>query len=64
MAELIKRNKALSVRPLKSSQPVGASLAFMGLHRAVPRREPAEQRKVIDRDRQKPVQQEKRGLNP
>ena len=36
MAELIKRNKALSVSPLKSSQPVGASLAFMGLHRAIP----------------------------
>ncbi|MEL6979514.1 MAG: nitrogenase iron-molybdenum cofactor biosynthesis protein NifE [Pseudomonadota bacterium] len=31
-----KRKKALSVSPLKSSQPLGAALAFLGLHRAMP----------------------------
>ncbi|MGD8568726.1 MAG: nitrogenase iron-molybdenum cofactor biosynthesis protein NifN [Gammaproteobacteria bacterium] len=36
MAEIVKRNKALSVSPLKSSQPVGASLAFLGINRAIP----------------------------
>ncbi len=36
MVEIVKRNKALSVSPLKSSQPVGASLAFLGLKRAIP----------------------------
>ncbi len=36
MAEIVKRKKALSVSPLKSSQPVGASLAFMGINRAIP----------------------------
>ena len=36
MAEIIKRNKALAVSPLKVSQPVGASLAFLGINRAVP----------------------------
>ncbi len=36
MAEIVKRNKALSVNPLKVSQPVGASLAFLGIHRAIP----------------------------
>ena len=36
MAEIIKRNKALSVSPLKSSQPLGASLAILGMHRAMP----------------------------
>jgi nitrogenase molybdenum-iron protein NifN len=36
MAEIIKRKKALSVSPLKSSQPVGASLAFLGINRAMP----------------------------
>ncbi|MGM0594521.1 MAG: nitrogenase component 1, partial [Pseudomonadota bacterium] len=36
MAEIIKRNKALSVNPLKTSQPLGASLAFLGLNRAIP----------------------------
>ncbi|HEX8979997.1 MAG TPA: nitrogenase iron-molybdenum cofactor biosynthesis protein NifN [Parasulfuritortus sp.] len=36
MAEIIKRNKALAVNPLKVSQPVGASLAFLGIHRAIP----------------------------
>lgn len=36
MAEIIKRNKALAVSPLKVSQPVGAALAFLGIKRAVP----------------------------
>jgi nitrogenase molybdenum-iron protein NifN len=36
MAEIVKRKKALSVSPLKSSQPVGASLAFLGINRAIP----------------------------
>ncbi len=36
MAEILKRNKALSVSPLKTSQPAGASLAFLGLQKAVP----------------------------
>ncbi|MEJ2645700.1 MAG: nitrogenase iron-molybdenum cofactor biosynthesis protein NifN [Gammaproteobacteria bacterium] len=36
MAELIKRKKALSVSPLKASQPVGAALAFLGIDRAIP----------------------------
>ena len=36
MAELIKRKKALSVQPLKSSQTIGAALAFLGLDRAIP----------------------------
>ncbi len=36
MAEIIKRKKALSVSPLKTSQPLGASLAILGLNRAIP----------------------------
>ena len=36
MAEIIKRAKALSVNPLKASQPVGAALAFLGLKNAIP----------------------------
>jgi nitrogenase molybdenum-iron protein NifN len=36
MAEIVKRNKALAVSPLKVSQPVGASLAFLGVNRAIP----------------------------
>lgn len=36
MPRIIKRNKALSVSPLKSGQPVGASLAFMGIHHGIP----------------------------
>lgn len=36
MAEIIKRNKALSVNPLKASQPVGGSLATLGFNRAIP----------------------------
>jgi nitrogenase molybdenum-iron protein NifN len=36
MAEIIKRKKALSVNPLKASQPVGGSLAALGFNRAIP----------------------------
>jgi nitrogenase molybdenum-iron protein NifN len=36
MAEIIKRAKPLAVSPLKVSQPVGASLAFLGLRNAIP----------------------------
>jgi nitrogenase molybdenum-iron protein NifN len=36
MSEVIKRNKALSVNPLKASSTLGASLAFLGLRRAIP----------------------------
>lgn len=36
MAELLKRKKALSVSPLKASQTVGASLAFLGFSRSMP----------------------------
>jgi len=36
MAEILKRNKALAVNPLKASQPIGASLAFLGINRAMP----------------------------
>ncbi len=36
MAEILKRNKALSVSPLKASQTIGAALAFLGFHRAMP----------------------------
>ena len=36
MAEIIKRNKALSVSPLKASQTVGAALAFLGFSRSIP----------------------------
>ncbi len=36
MAEIIKRKKALSVSPLKASQTIGAALAFLGFHRAIP----------------------------
>jgi nitrogenase molybdenum-iron protein NifN len=36
MAEILKRAKALAVNPLKVSQPVGASLAFLGLRHAIP----------------------------
>jgi nitrogenase molybdenum-iron protein NifN len=34
--EIVKRNKALSVSPLKASQTIGAALAFLGFHRAIP----------------------------
>jgi nitrogenase molybdenum-iron protein NifN len=36
MAEIIQSKKALAVSPLKVSQPVGASLAFLGLGRSLP----------------------------
>lgn len=36
MAEILKRSKALSVNPLKSSQPIGAALAFLGINRSIP----------------------------
>ncbi|MET0004090.1 MAG: nitrogenase iron-molybdenum cofactor biosynthesis protein NifN [Candidatus Thiodiazotropha sp.] len=36
MPEIIKRNKALSVSPLKASQTIGAALAFLGFNRAIP----------------------------
>ena len=36
MTEILKRNKALSVSPLKASQTIGAALAFLGFHRAMP----------------------------
>jgi nitrogenase molybdenum-iron protein NifN len=36
MTEIIKRNKALSVSPLKASQTIGAALAFLGFQRAIP----------------------------
>ena len=36
MASIDKRKKALSVNPLKSSQTIGAALAFLGFHRAMP----------------------------
>lgn len=36
MPDIIKRKKALSVSPLKASQSIGAALAFLGFHRAIP----------------------------
>jgi nitrogenase molybdenum-iron protein NifN len=36
MTEIIRPTKALAVRPLKVSQPIGASLAFLGIDRAMP----------------------------
>ncbi len=36
MAEIIQSKKALAVNPLKVSQPIGASLAFLGLNRSLP----------------------------
>lgn len=36
MAEVIGRSKPLAVSPLKTSQPLGASLAVLGLNRAMP----------------------------
>ncbi len=36
MASIEKRKKALSVNPLKSSQSIGAALAFLGFNRAMP----------------------------
>lgn len=36
MAEILKRNKALSVSPLKASQTIGAALAFLGFRKSIP----------------------------
>ncbi len=36
MTEILKRSKALSVNPLKASSTLGASLAIMGIDRAIP----------------------------
>ncbi len=36
MATILNRHKALSVSPLKASQPVGASLAFLGINKTLP----------------------------
>lgn len=36
MTAIIKRNKALSVSPLKASQSIGAALAFLGFYRSIP----------------------------
>jgi len=36
MAEIVKRGKPLSVNPLKSSQTIGAALAFLGLDKSIP----------------------------
>jgi nitrogenase molybdenum-iron protein NifN len=36
MAEIVLPTKALAVNPLKASQPIGASLAFLGLAQAMP----------------------------
>ena len=36
MAEIVLPSKALAVNPLKTSQPIGASLAFLGLARSMP----------------------------
>jgi nitrogenase molybdenum-iron protein NifN len=36
MVEIVRRHKALSVNPLKASQPVGGSLATLGFDKAIP----------------------------
>ncbi|MEM0910295.1 MAG: nitrogenase iron-molybdenum cofactor biosynthesis protein NifN [Pseudomonadota bacterium] len=36
MVDIVKRNKALSVSPLKTSQTVGGALAFLGMDRSMP----------------------------
>lgn len=36
MAEIIRRSKPMSVNPLKASSTLGASLAFLGMRRAIP----------------------------
>ena len=36
MADILRHPKPLSVNPLKASQPVGATLAFLGINRALP----------------------------
>ena len=34
--EIVKRNKALAVSPLKASSTLGATLAFLGMNRCLP----------------------------
>ena len=34
--EIVKRNKALAVSPLKASSTLGATLAFLGMERCLP----------------------------
>jgi hypothetical protein len=34
--QIVRRNKALSVSPLKASSTLGAALALMGFHRSLP----------------------------
>ena len=36
MAEIVRTPKALTVNPLKASQPIGAALAFLGLRDSLP----------------------------
>ena len=36
MAKIVKRNKALSVSPLRASSTMGAALAFLGFRRSIP----------------------------
>ena len=36
MAEIVLSKKALAVNPLKVSQPLGASLVFLGLNKSLP----------------------------
>lgn len=36
MGEIVKRQKAMSVKPLKSSQPIGACLAVLGIQGSIP----------------------------
>jgi len=36
MVEILKRNKPLSVNPLKASQPIGGALATLGFNRSMP----------------------------
>jgi nitrogenase molybdenum-iron protein NifN len=36
MARVVKRNKALSVSPLKASSTIGAALAYLGFRRSIP----------------------------
>lgn len=36
MAEIVRNPKALTVNPLKASQPIGAALAFLGLRNSLP----------------------------
>ena len=36
MAEIVRTPKALTVNPLKASQPIGAALAFLGVRNSLP----------------------------